>query len=261
MTGFVKAVFCTAILLAVPTSAFAQNSSSGLDKLSSTFDSEGWLLGVTVIAESSPFRGADDIEITPLPYIGWDRGALHIGIDEISYDLVSSDFFEFNVLALPRWSFSSADDSELFRDINRKDAIDAGVSARANFGFAYASTLAVADVSDVYNGHSLSAKIGTEFFIGEALFDIGGGMSFQDENLNLHLYGVKENEASDQVRAYAPDSDWRPFGEMSLLYPLGKDTAIIGTAQFSPLSKTIKASPLIEDKATGSMSVTLLRRF
>jgi len=253
MTGFVKVVLPTALLLAVPTSAFAQNSSSGLDKLSSTFDSNGWLLGVTVIADSSPFRGASDLEITPLPYIGWDRGALHIGIDEISYDFVSSEFFEFKVLALPRWSFSSAEDSELFRDINRKDAIDAGVSARANFGFAYASTLAVADMSDVYNGHSISAKIGTEFFIGEALIDIGGGMSFQDENLNLHLYGVKEDEASDQ--------DWRPFGEVSLLYPLGKNTAIIGAAQFSPLNKTVKESPLIEDKATGSMSVTLLRRF
>ena len=251
-------LFLTTLSLAIASPALAQNSAQTLTRV---FEDDGWVLGGGVVADSSPYRETSDLEISPIPYIAWDRGPLHIGIDGISYELIDSDALSFEVLAQPRWTFSAPDDSELFRDIDRDTGIDAGGSANLDMGFVYLTATGLADISNVYSGYEASFKIGSQAQIGSAYVDIGAGFRHRDNKLNLHLYGVRPEESSADLVAYAPKSSTEPFVEMTLAYPLGRNTALIGFAEYNSLSQNVQNSPLIDEGWSANAGFAILRRF
>ncbi|MEL7198675.1 MAG: MipA/OmpV family protein [Pseudomonadota bacterium] len=249
LTYFVAVLACAA----TPTMAHAEFQGPG--------ESEGLTLGVAVLADFSAYEGVDEIEANPVPYIAYDWENLHIGIDGINYDFWDNDVFELTVFADPRFAFTDPDESPLFAGIDRKTTVEAGLGARFNAGPAYAEIRGQYDILDVHNGYEASARIGLEVEVGKASFDLAGGVSYRDEKLNDHLFGVRADEARADLAQFSPQDSLEPFVSADIALQLGRRSAVIAFADFRLLRDEVRESPLIGRKYTGTAGVAFLRRF
>ena len=222
---------------------------------------EGLTLGVAVLADVSAYEGVDDIEANPVPYVAYDWENLHIGIDGIAYSFWADENFQLTALAVPRFTFTDPDESPLFDGIDRKTTVEAGLSARLNAGPAYLEIRAQHDILDVHNGHEASARIGVAFDAGRMSFDLAGGVSYRDEELSDHLFGVRADEATTDLAQFAPESSFEPFAAADIAFQLDERSAILAFADFRLLSDEVRESPLVGRKYTGTAGIAVLRRF
>ncbi len=83
--------------------------------LSQASAAEGqFLLGLGLQYEDVQYIGQDK-SIDALPYIAYETERLHIGIDEISYKIVTQDIFELALFAEPR-SLNTLKEGSQFED-------------------------------------------------------------------------------------------------------------------------------------------------
>ena len=224
-------------------------------------DEDGWTLGLGVVAETSPFVGAENLEITPIPYVAYDTGRLHLGIDGVAYGLIGSDNLEVDVLIEPRWTFVGPDSSPLFSHIDRGTAIEMGMDAELSLSGFHTGIKAMKDVSSQHEGYEVTLTTGYEFEAGSVLLDFGVGSSYRDSDLNNFLYGVSMSEARTNLTAFNPKSGWQPFIEATVLYPFGERTALVGFADYSLLSDEVKNSPLLERDNEATIGLVFIRKF
>lgn len=244
-----------ALTLCAGTPALAQDGFQGPG------ESEGLTLGIAVLADFSAYEGVDEVEANPLPYVAYDWENLHIGIDGFTYTFWDNEAFELTALAEPRFAFTDPAESPLFEGIDRKTTAEAGLRARFNAGVAYAEIQGTHDVLDVHNGYETSARVGVEFELGRVAFDLAGGVSYRDKNLNDHLFGVRSEEASATLAQFTPVSSIEPLVSVDIAWQLGRRTAIIAFADFRLISEEVRESPIVSQQYTGAAGMAFLRRF
>lgn len=222
---------------------------------------EGFTAGIGVIANWSPYEGANSPSTTPIPYLAYDWENAHLGVDGFSYDFFNSKTLTVSALLEPRWSFGDPEDSPLFEDIERDTALEAGLEAQLNYGNFYVSGNVLHDISDVHNGFEATVKAGVETEIGPFKIDTRIGYAYRDKGLSQHLYGVRSDEARSGLAAFTPDASWYPFARIEALYPLGEKTAILAFARYEHLNKDTTNSPLVSQNRDATLGLAFLKRF
>lgn len=227
---------------------------------------EGLTLGIGNISDWSAYKNSDSPSSTTIPYIAYDWENAHIGVEGFSYDFFSKAFGISNQLSIelsiePRWTFTDPEDSTQFENIKRDTALEAGVSVTTEFAGLSVTAAYLEDISGVHDGSEASLELGLEIELGslEAGFSIG--YIQRDKSLNLHLYGVKKNEATATVAPFSPNASGFPFIESQWTLPLGKRNALIAFAKYEQLPTSIEKSPLIDQDYNASVGVLVLRRF
>ncbi len=224
-------------------------------------DSEGFTAGLGVVAQWSPYDGADSPSTTPIPYIAYDWENAHLGIDGFSYSFFNSDSLTVSTLLEPRWSFGDPEDSPLFEDIERDTALEAGLEAQVQFGSAYLGGTVLHDISNVHGGFEGIAQAGFGADFGPFELDAAIGSAYRDKDLSLHLYGVKSKEARAGLAAFAPDAAWYPFVQTELFYPIGDSMGAVAFAKYERLDDAAKDSPLISKDHDSTFGFAILKRF
>lgn len=223
--------------------------------------SEGFTVGLGIIADWSPYEGADSPSTTPIPYLAYDWENAHLGVDGFSYSFFNTDFIEVSALLEPRWSFGDPEDSPLFEDIERGTALEAGLEAEVNFGGFFFSGNVLHDISDVHNGFEGSAEAGLETELGNLQLSTSVGYAFRDKGLSEHLYGVRADEAREDLTAYAPEASWYPYVSADAIYPIGDSMGILAFAKYEHLNSDATDSPLISKDRDATFGVAFLKRF
>lgn len=224
-------------------------------------DSEGLILGLAVIADWSPYEGAESPSTTPVPYLSYDWENAHVGVDGINYRFFDNGFVEFKGLLEPRWSFGDPEDSPLFTDIERDAAIEMGLQTEIDLGAFYLGSAALVDVSNVHNGFELSGEVGMHRQIGNLDLDISVGLAFRDTRLSEHLYGVRAEEAREDLPAYAPEAALYPYVGMVAFYEVGDSLGILCFARYEHPGSEAMNSPLIVKRRDASIGIAFLKRF
>lgn len=223
--------------------------------------SEGFTVGLGVIADWSPYEGADSPSTTPIPYLAYDWENAHLGVDGFSYSFFNTDTLEISALLEPRWSFGDPEDSPLFEDIERGTALEAGIEAELSLGGFFISGNVLHDVSDVHNGFEGSVEAGLEAELGGFQLGASVGYAYRNKDLSAHLYGVEVDEARTGLDAYAPDSSWYPFVSAEAIYPIGDSMGILAFAKYEHLNSDATDSPLISKDRDATFGIAFLKRF
>lgn len=224
-------------------------------------EQEGLLLGVGLISDFPAYEGTDSPEILPVPYIAYTWENASLGVEGFGYNFFGTETFELTALVEPRWSFTDPEDSSRFNGIDRDTALEAGIAANINLGSLYLDGRALQDISAVHKGHEGSLKAGFTHGIGDIGFDLGIGATYRDEDLNLHLYGVKPDEVTPTLAQFSPDDTVQPFIEGSFVVPISDSMNVIAFGKVEKFADKIKSSPLISRSAEGTAGLLILKRF
>ncbi len=222
---------------------------------------EGFLLGIGMAGSESPYLDADDSEMTIFPYIAYQWENAHLGIDGFNYDFYDNGMISLTADLEPRWSFTEADDSPLFNQIERGTAIEAGLSMKFRYGAAYLEASGLHDISGEHDGYQASLELGLSEDFGWAEAGISIGIDYNDEALATHLYGVKADEATNSLAAYEVDADWQPYVQAQIAAPLTDRTIIAGFVQYQELDRSTRRSPLVDSDYMGGVGLVLIRQF
>ncbi len=222
---------------------------------------EGFLLGIGMAGAESPYLDADDSEITAFPYIAYQWENAHLGIDGFNYDFYDNGLISVTADLEPRWSFTEADDSPLFSQIDRSTAIEAGLSMKFKYGAAYLEASGLHDISGEHDGYQASLELGLSEDFGWAEAGISIGVDYNDDALATYLYGVKTDEATNTLAAYEVDADWQPFVQAQIATPLTERIMIAGFAQYQELDRSTRRSPIVDSDHMGSVGLILIRHF
>ncbi|WP_409433035.1 MipA/OmpV family protein [Litorimonas sp. RW-G-Af-16] len=250
---YLSPLICTTALVFMASPAHAQVNGFG--------ESEGFTVGLGVIADWSPYEGADTPSTTPIPYLAYDWENAHLGVDGFSYSFFNTDALELSALVEPRWSFGDPEDSPLFEDIERDTALEAGLEAELDFGGLFIRANILHDISDVHNGFEGSAEAGFAAELGEVQLRTSVGYAYRDKSLSTHLYGVRAEEAREGLGAYTPDASWYPYVSADAIYPISSSMGILAFARYEHLNSDATDSPLITKDRDATFGAAFLKRF
>jgi len=217
-----------------------------------------WIVGLLVDGNQSPYVGGKD-SADLLPYIAYDTDRLHIGIDEISYELIDTGNIELSVMLDPRFA-SDLPNTALFDGLTRKDAFEAGFSASYNFGAASANLSLQHDVSGVHDGFAGELSFGYETQLGPVELDLNAGVKLRDANLNNYLYGVSASEVTADRAAFEMDNTINAFAEVTALVPISGNAFLLGEVTYTDLGEATN-SPLVDRDNKTDVTIGLLFQF
>lgn len=250
---YLTPLLCSAAISIFATPANAQVNGFG--------DSEGLTVGLGVIADWSPYEGADSPSTTPIPYLAYDWENAHLGVDGFSYSFFNNDMITVSALLEPRWSFGDPEDSPLFEDIERDTALEAGLEVDLSLGGLFVSGNILHDVSDVHSGFEGSAEAGFETELGGLQLSTSVGYAYRDKDLSTHLYGVRNDEAREGLDAYIPKASWYPYASADAIYPISDSMGILAFAKYEHLGSDATNSPLISKDRDATFGMAFLKRF
>ncbi|WP_172839379.1 MipA/OmpV family protein [Tateyamaria omphalii] len=160
-----------------------------------------WIFGLFLDGSQGPYLDGPD-RSGPSPYIAYRTNRLHIGIDEIRYDLMSVDQLNVSAMLMPRFA-PAYPDRALFDGLERDDTIEIGLTATYDFGASYTRLSVQADVAGIHAGYAAQVAYGYEAELGFAAVDVRASAELRDARLNNYLFGVAADEATDSRSAFA----------------------------------------------------------
>lgn len=219
-----------------------------------------WTLGLGVGAESAFYKGDDD-DAEIIPYVAYDSGPLHLGLDGISYAVVKDQPLGFALTLAPRID-PDMPDTALFRGLDRDTAIEAGFSASYDFdGGYYTKAALMHDISGEHDGFEADLSLGTEHQAGPVTLDLSAGARYRDKDLSNYYVGVSRSEANSRRAAYSAEGSFSPYVALSATLPVGDRTAVVGSLSHERFSDELKDSPLVDEKGRTSAAVMLILQF
>jgi len=225
---------------------------------SSALAESDWIFGLLATGGENPYvDGEEDISL--FPYIAYETERLHIGIDEISYDVVDSDPLEISIVLQPRFS-PDFPDTVLFDGLDRDDGLDAGLSLTYQFGDFYADTSVKTDISGASDGSAGKIAVGYEAALGPIFVDVSGGVKLRDEKLNNYLYGVATDEVTAARASFDMDNTANAFAEVSALVPLSDTMFLYGEISYDDLGEAFD-SPLVDKKNKTDLALGVIFQF
>lgn len=217
-----------------------------------------WILGVLADGSQSPYVGGTD-SVDLIPYIAYETDRMHIGIDEISYELIDTGNLALSIMLDPRFA-PDLPDTTLFDGLSRDTAFEAGFAASYGFGAASANLSLQHDVSGVHDGFAGELSLGYEAELGQIALDLTAGLNFRDSNLNNYLYGVSTANVTAERAAFEMDNTVNVFAEMTALMQVSDNAFLLGEVRYTDLGEAAD-SPLVDRDNVTDLTLGLLFQF
>ncbi|MCC9620138.1 MipA/OmpV family protein [Thalassospira sp. MA62] len=250
----------TAIFMVMNSSAFAQSVMAGAENGD---DPQGarnaedqwndwlggdWQLGASGRISSNPYRGADSADLNGLPMIAYDAERLHVGIDGIDAKLWKNQYASLSVLGNLRLEPFDNDDSSYLNGLYDRDiAFEAGVGGTVRLWRGELEASVMGDVNDAYGGYvaDVSYYLPTQWQ--QFRFNVGGGLTWQSEELVDYNVGVRRNEVRGDRGFYNPDAALIPHLDFRATMPITRQFALVGNTGVEFLPDEYTDSPIIDD--------------
>lgn len=256
------AITILALLFTVNTA----NADTSTDKnspptLSTFFNKDGWIIGLNTSYSTTPYVDSNSHKIEHSPYIAWNKGPLHIGLDRISYSFQLGNNLKIDAMAEPKTTPFQSNNSALFQNINRDDSVEVGFRATLASDIFYTSVTALTDVSSVHNGHRFTGIIGAQLLFSDLFIDIGGGINVLSKELDQYLFGLSSDQTISGNQTFSPNGQSQTFAKLLLAHPISKNTALVGSLNVIRLEDDAYMSPLVENKAYGKAEISIFFRY
>ncbi|WP_341367321.1 MipA/OmpV family protein [Yoonia sp. BS5-3] len=217
-----------------------------------------WTLGVIAGGSDGIYTGAED-EFGIIPFASYDTERLHIGLDGLSYKIISTDQGQITA-HLGYRAAPGFPDTDLFEGLEREDAVEIGIGTQWQFGNAYAGVNIMTDASDVHNGAEAITSLGYVMSIGDLQLDASVGGIYRNAELNQYLFGVGADEATATRPAFAADDTVSGFASLTAAYPITDQIVAFGQVGYQDLS-VHEDSPLIDKDGVVDVGLGVMMTF
>lgn len=217
-----------------------------------------WIVGLLADGGQSPYIGGED-SVDLIPYFAFETDRLHLGIDELSYELIDTDNLALSVMLDPRFA-PDLPDTALFDGLTRDTAFELGLAATYEIGAASANLSVQHDVSGAHDGFAGELSFGYKAELGPIGLDMTAGLQFHDANLNNYLYGVSAAEVTADRAAFDMGDTVNPFAEVTALMQVSDHAFLLGEVKYTDLGKAID-SPLVDRDTVTDVTLGLLFQF
>ncbi|TAK85139.1 MAG: MipA/OmpV family protein [Betaproteobacteria bacterium] len=213
-------------------------------------------IGVLPRIERSAYRGGGArYDFLPLYLYEGERVYLHTY--SVGLKFRPSETRRFDVFLKHRFEGHPTDDipSSLVGMDRREQGIDAGVSAQwsGSWGVAYAEALH--DVSAASRGSEVRLGYKYPWRSGRWLVRPHAMLGVRSAHLNNYYYGVRPSEATAERPAYAAGRGIGAELGVYALYQLTERWRLLAGATVTRLPATVGASPIVEHRTLGTLSV------
>lgn len=219
------------------------------------------LLGVAGVYRPE-FRGSEDYEFQPLPFVGfrYGRGGTTVSMDgsDVKLDLLGSDRFE----AGPVIGYRSGRDDDIDNTVVRllpqiDGAVEGGVFAamtrEVGAGRVGAGVKVLADLSDTYGGYTVgletswSAPVSARFS-----YSVGANIVWADESYMDTYFGVDNvGAAASGLDAFQPEAGLESAGvSASLRYQLTDQWGMALIASYDRLLGDAADTPIVTEQGS-----------
>lgn len=227
-------------------------------------DTIQWGIGFTTSLTERPFVGVDTQQES-LAYLSgrYKRFAVE-GLD-FTFDLLPNENSNLALLVTPRYyevKASFADDGELNGIDTTNPTWFAGVLYRHQFAEHYhLNANAIVDVGNESDGTEVNLSVNRPFQFDSFSLVPSAGITWQDEELVTHFYGVSNNEVTPTRPLYEDESSLNYNATLTGIWQPHKHWRLLGAIKTEKLGSGISDSPIIEDDTINSVLAGVVFEF
>jgi outer membrane protein len=261
-----KTVIVFALLAVASTGAMAQATPPSDDSPTEDGPPLRWGLGVGAIAKNSPYAG-EGMRVQPIPLISYEgdhfffrgitAGWQFVGNETFELATIVQarfDGFEISELSRPKLAANGLD-SRLLDD--RKDSLDAGISAKWSGSAGELELELLADVTSTSGGQEFSLQYGYPLDLGQTLITPNIGVTYLSKDMANYYYGTLDREVARGVINYKPDAVTVPHVGVDFMRFFGNNWTFFAFLQYSALPNKITDSPLLERDTKGTAEIVI----
>ena len=204
------------------------------------------------VSTSSELYIGDGSDLGAFPYIAYDNGNLHLGIDGARYTVLEANRLSFSVGLAPRFD-PDFPDTAVFFGLNRDFTVEGVLSATYTIDDTFqVSTSFQHDLLSEHEGFEAQVMLRASQTSGLLRYGASVGARHRSGDLNHYLVGVSAFEANGQRQAYYPGRSTSPFIGLDLTFPLSQRAAFFAGVDVYFLGDTYKDSPLVSKSTQSS---------
>ena len=236
-------------------------STSTLDKDAGSVTKYG--LGFTSSIAERPFVGVDN-ENASLIYISLRYEDFYIEGLDAGYRLWKSKDLSLDILATPRFyevEASSAKNGELDGIDKTRRTYFAGLSSQyrtkpVTFTLQLLTDIIESDGSELLLTGSKAFKPGESFTLTPTV-----GITYQDDKLVDHFYGVQTHEVAAGRPAYGGHASTNYHASLTTVWDVSKHIQLLGQLKYEVLGSGITNSPIVDKDDITTVVLGLVYRF
>lgn len=205
-------------------------------------------VGLGVIAQSSPYRNADQSVYQVIPALTYNGARFQIYGPFARVGLVGRDEIRLAATAEYRIGAYEEDDSPVLAGLgDRKDTLMAGLALEYEIGAGFdLSVRYTHDVVDRIGGGAARIELGKSFQWGIFRFTPSVSANWLSEDLAGHDFGVPAAKAEENRPAYQPGDTLSPETGISVFAELFPNWWMLASAGAEKLDSAVTASPIVD---------------
>ncbi|KFC62013.1 putative MltA-interacting MipA family protein [Devosia sp. LC5] len=219
------------------------------------------LIGVAGVHRPE-FRGSDDYEVQPLPFVGFQyrRGDMTLSMEgtELELDLIGSDRFKAGPIVGYRWGRDDDIENDVVRLLPTiDDTVEGGVFAEMTWvvgqGRVGAGVKVLADLGDAYGGYNVTADVSWSARATDRLsYGVGANVVWADRNYMETYFGVDDlGAAASGLAAYRPDAGIESVGlSANIRYRLSGRWGVAMFASYDRLLDQAADTPIVTEEGS-----------
>jgi len=221
-------------------------------------------IGMTVSSAQRPFVGVDD-QVTSLPYFSYSKGSFYVEGIDVGFKAFGSKDYNLNFLITPRYyevQPSFASNGELDGVDKTNQTFFAGLSYQYRTSLFNYHVQLIADVAES-DGSEFNLSASKYFHVTTKLgITTSFGISYQDDKLVDHFYGVQANEVIAVTRPqYNGSSSLNKSFIMTAVYHVNTHFQLLGQMKAEFWDTGITDSPVVDENTTISYTMGGVYRF
>ena len=210
-------------------------------------------LGGAVLAGSGTYLG-EPRNYDQLPLILYEGEYIFAYGNSLGFNLFRNESLQFGALARSRLtSVDPTEIPELEGLEERKNTLEAGLTANLTTSFGQFSLTAVRDVVGRYDGDEIDLSYRVPFRLGRWTLTPWVSLLWQDARLTAYYYGVSAAEATPERPAYVPGDARNLALGLNTAYHLNERFFMFANVGLEIFDDVIADSPIIDSSTNGRM--------
>lgn len=213
------------------------------------------------------YRGAEDYEFQPLPFIGfrYGRGGVSLSMDgsDLKLDLAGSDRFD----AGPVLGYRAGRDDDISNAVIHllptiDDAVEGGAFAAVNWqvggGRLTTGVEVLADLGDAHGGYTVALETAWSARVSDRVsYGLGANVVWADESYMQAYFGVDgAGSAASGLAAFQPEAGVESVGlSANLRYRLTEDWGVAIFASYDRLLDEAADTPIVAQEGSENQAM------
>ncbi|MBZ0114572.1 MAG: MipA/OmpV family protein [Thermoanaerobaculia bacterium] len=221
-----------------------------------------WSVGLGAAVAPSPFVGAEDFQLQPIPFVAYESKKFNFAAGEAGFELFGGEQWSLELTGMIRFEGFDREQSTALSGFERRDpALDLGFNFGFETAFGMLEAQALVDVSGVHEGQEASLAWRVPLGSERVMVAPGAGVVWKSQALVDYYYGVRAQEATAEYAEYEGRAATNVFVSVLTTLQFSDRLWLLADLNVQQLDDPITSSPIVDVDHQVSGMVGLLYRF